>query len=84
MSAETAKQDASKVLSTQEKVVHLSLVEEDDDFEDFCKDDWQVSAKDMNTDDLWDLSWDDTIAEDDFSVLLKKELFKNTKMDADK
>ncbi|KAK2742582.1 hypothetical protein FQN57_005208 [Myotisia sp. PD_48] len=53
-------------------------LEEDDEFEDFPVEDWpQEDAEVANSNDhLWEESWDDDDANDDFSKQLAEELKK--------
>ncbi|KAI9371205.1 DSS1/SEM1 family-domain-containing protein [Aspergillus egyptiacus] len=58
-----------------------TVLEEDDEFEDFPVDDWseneteQATANGNNVH-LWEESWDDDDAAEDFSKQLKEELKK--------
>ncbi|KAF2735210.1 26 proteasome-like protein complex subunit Sem1, partial [Polyplosphaeria fusca] len=53
-------------------------LEEDDEFEDFPIEDWQEEDTQLpgNNSHLWEESWDDDDANDDFAVQLKEELKK--------
>ncbi|KAI5284964.1 hypothetical protein KEM54_000920 [Ascosphaera aggregata] len=61
-----------------EKNVKPAVLEEDDEFEDFPVEDWPQDEQDGsdNTDHLWEESWDDDDANEDFSRQLKEEIQK--------
>jgi len=48
-------------------------LDEDDDFEDFPSDDWEVQ-KDQEDAKYWEDNWDDSDIEDEFSKQLRAEL----------
>ncbi|KAJ5279867.1 hypothetical protein N7478_005239 [Penicillium angulare] len=57
------------------------VLEEDDEFEDFPVEDWsqedaEQSAANGGNEHLWEESWDDDDAAEDFSKQLKEELKK--------
>ncbi|KAJ5630834.1 uncharacterized protein N7484_010934 [Penicillium longicatenatum] len=57
------------------------VLEEDDEFEDFPVEDWsqeeaEQSATNEGNEHLWEESWDDDDAAEDFSKQLKEELKK--------
>ncbi|KAJ5777396.1 hypothetical protein N7520_000642 [Penicillium odoratum] len=57
------------------------VLEEDDEFEDFPVEDWsqeeaEQSAANEGNEHLWEESWDDDDAAEDFSKQLKEELKK--------
>ncbi|KAF8905044.1 DSS1/SEM1 family-domain-containing protein [Gymnopilus junonius] len=73
----------------QETQVHLGVLEEDDEFEEFPVADWDDSKTDLahlggaapgaaksGGDKLWEDNWDDDDIEDEFSVQLRNELEK--------
>ncbi|KAJ8463941.1 hypothetical protein ONZ45_g11308 [Pleurotus djamor] len=75
--------------------LHLGVLEEDDEFEEFATADWDDSETDLahlggaapgaaksGGDKLWEDNWDDDDIEDDFSVQLRNELAKTGKGDA--
>ncbi|KAF2668002.1 hypothetical protein BT63DRAFT_457302 [Microthyrium microscopicum] len=71
------KNDAPTTDPTDKKALAAKL-EEDDEFEDFPAEDWEVENTDLpsgNTH-LWEESWDDDDTNDDFSAQLKEELKK--------
>ncbi|KAL2817813.1 DSS1/SEM1 family-domain-containing protein [Aspergillus granulosus] len=58
-----------------------TVLEEDDEFEDFPVDDWPENETEQSTANgnnvhLWEESWDDDDAAEDFSKQLKEELKK--------
>ncbi|KZZ88127.1 dss1/sem1 [Ascosphaera apis ARSEF 7405] len=61
--------------SAPEKNVKPVMLEEDDEFEDFPVEDWPQEEQDAsgstNADHLWEESWDDDDANEDFSRQLK-------------
>jgi len=73
----------------QEAQVHLGVLEEDDEFEEFPASDWDDSKTDLahlggaapgaaksGGDKLWEDNWDDDDIEDEFSIQLRNELAK--------
>ncbi|KAF8504777.1 DSS1/SEM1 family-domain-containing protein [Russula emetica] len=71
---------------------HLSVLEEDDEFEEFVVQDWDDSQTDLahlggvapgaaksEGDKLWEDNWDDDDIEEEFSVQLRNELEKSGK-----
>jgi len=48
-------------------------IDEDDDFEDFPSDDWNVQ-KDQEDAQYWEDNWDDSDIDDEFSKQLRAEL----------
>lgn len=58
--------------ATQQK--DSSLLEDDDEFEEFPTEEWADDEKEMEV--LWEEHWDDDIIEDDFSAHLKQILEK--------
>ncbi|EKM78115.1 hypothetical protein AGABI1DRAFT_114937 [Agaricus bisporus var. burnettii JB137-S8] len=70
----------------------LSVLEEDDEFEEFAVADWDDSQTDLahlggaapgaaksGGDKLWEDNWDDDDVEEDFSIQLRSELEKTKK-----
>ncbi|OAP54500.1 hypothetical protein AYL99_10948 [Fonsecaea erecta] len=55
-----------------------AMLEEDDEFEDFPVEDWSQEDAEVpgGTTHLWEESWDDDDANEDFSKQLKEELKK--------
>jgi len=80
MSASTEKKPATNDVAatdSTDKTLAANL-EEDDEFEDFPAEDWEVENTDLpsgNTH-LWEESWDDDDTNDDFSAQLREELKK--------
>eukprot|EP00054_Salpingoeca_dolichothecata_P032028 m.265381 g.265381 ORF g.265381 m.265381 type:complete len:76 (+) comp28964_c0_seq1:44-271(+) len=58
----------------KEKKTHL--LEEDDEFEEFPKEDWDETEEDKDDVAQWEDNWDDDNLEDDFSNQLRAELEK--------
>jgi len=48
-----------------------SLFEEDDEFEEFPAEEWDVHGEDVGDRQLWEDNWDDDNVEDDFSCQLR-------------
>ncbi|KAF4596356.1 hypothetical protein EYR40_007956 [Pleurotus pulmonarius] len=76
----------------KEDSLHLGVLEEDDEFEEFAAADWDDSQTDLahlggaapgaaksGGDKLWEDNWDDDDIEDEFSVQLRNELVKTGK-----
>ncbi|ORX48427.1 hypothetical protein BCR36DRAFT_584340 [Piromyces finnis] len=51
-------------------------IDEDDDFEDFPANDWEVQ-KDQDDSQYWEDNWDDSDIDDEFSKQLRAELQNN-------
>ncbi|KAL4813729.1 DSS1/SEM1 family-domain-containing protein [Aspergillus spinulosporus] len=77
----TQSQDTKQQEASQQPQQKPTVLEEDDEFEDFPVDDWpeneteQATANGNNVH-LWEESWDDDDAAEDFSKQLKEELKK--------
>lgn len=57
------------------------LLENEDEFEEFEVDEWNMAQQDLNDDELWEQEWDDdAVGRDDFSQRLKAELNRNHAM----
>jgi len=54
--------------------VELSLLNEDDDFEEFPAEEWDETDPQTQTNRVWEDDWDDDMIEDDFSNELRAEL----------
>jgi hypothetical protein len=52
----------------------LQAFEEDDEFEEFEQEDWDVSVEDHYDLKQWEEDWDDEVKEDDFTQHLRQEL----------
>ncbi|EGE00233.1 26S proteasome complex subunit [Trichophyton mentagrophytes] len=86
MSSQPASQGAAKPQSAEtaqpEKAQNLSApLEEDDEFEDFPVEDWpqeeaEAPSGGSGNDHLWEESWDDDDASEDFSKQLAEEIKK--------
>ncbi|RAH42140.1 proteasome regulatory particle lid subunit SEM1 [Aspergillus brunneoviolaceus CBS 621.78] len=82
-STSTQPQDKAEPSQQPQQQQKPSVLEEDDEFEDFPVEDWpqdeteQGTATANGTDaHLWEESWDDDDAAEDFSKQLKEELKK--------
>ncbi|KHJ33092.1 putative 26 proteasome complex subunit [Erysiphe necator] len=76
---ENANTSGSDNPGTQEtKQVGATTLEEDDEFEDFPVENWGPEETEgaNNNLNLWEESWDDDDASEDFSTQLKEELKK--------
>ncbi|KAI5309660.1 hypothetical protein KEM55_002717 [Ascosphaera atra] len=64
--------------TTTDTLAHPVVLEEDDEFEDFPVEDWPQDDQEVtgNTDHLWEESWDDEDANEDFSRQLREEIKK--------
>ncbi|PPQ67497.1 hypothetical protein CVT25_006038 [Psilocybe cyanescens] len=87
--SKTAESSKSEEKSKNETQPNLSVLEEDDEFEEFPVADWDDSKTDLahlggaapgsaksGGDKLWEDNWDDDDVEDEFSVQLRNELAK--------
>ncbi|KAL4809634.1 DSS1/SEM1 family-domain-containing protein [Aspergillus unguis] len=77
----TQAQDNKQEASQQPQQQKPTVLEEDDEFEDFPVDDWPENETEQATSNgnnvhLWEESWDDDDAAEDFSKQLKEELKK--------
>ncbi|XP_055845306.1 probable 26S proteasome complex subunit sem1 [Episyrphus balteatus] len=54
----------------------LGLLEEDDEFEEFPAEDFNVAEEDDSAVNVWEDNWDDDNIEDDFNQQLKAHLEK--------
>ena len=61
-------------ISEAKKTVDIDLLEEDDEFEEFPTDDWDIRKEDQTDINVWEDSWDDDNTETDFSNHLRSEL----------
>jgi hypothetical protein len=68
--AETAAQQAAKALT------ELDLLEEDDEFEEFPQETWEIPDEAAGKN-LWEDNWDDDDVDERFLVHLRAELAKN-------
>lgn len=84
-SSDATKKDDKPAVAAEQKPAEQTAqksaaLEEDDEFEDFPVDDWDVeeteAAEKNDTQHLWEESWDDDDTNDDFSNQLKEELKK--------
>ncbi|KAJ1668411.1 hypothetical protein IW140_000239 [Coemansia sp. RSA 1813] len=68
--------------AAQQQTPVASMLEEDDEFEEFEVEDWNEDAEDKEDVTLWDDNWDDDDLEDDFSKQLRVELEKASQPEA--
>ncbi|KAJ2518024.1 hypothetical protein GGI11_002981 [Coemansia sp. RSA 2049] len=68
--------------ATQQQTPAASMLEEDDEFEEFEIEDWNEDDEDKEDVTLWDDNWDDDDLEDDFSKQLRVELEKASQPEA--
>jgi 26 proteasome complex subunit DSS1 len=62
----------------QQQQTKAHMLENEDEFEEFEVDEWNVAQQDLNDDELWEQEWDDdAVGGDDFSQRLKAELHRN-------
>ncbi|CAD6998871.1 unnamed protein product [Ceratitis capitata] len=54
----------------------LGLLEEDDEFEEFPAEDFNIADDDQDEVNVWEDNWDDDNVEDDFNQQLKAHLQK--------
>ena len=52
----------------------VDLVEEDDEFEEFPQDDWDVRKEDQADINVWEANWDDDKIDSEFSNHLRQAL----------
>jgi len=73
----TAKEETPAAQDVEKKALAAKL-EEDDEFEDFPAEEWEVDNTDLTSGNshLWEESWDDDNTNDEFSAQLKEELKK--------
>ena len=57
--------------ATKEKV-DIDLLEEDDEFEEFPQDDWDVRKEDQADINVWEANWDDDKTDSEFSNHLSR------------
>lgn len=53
---------------------NLDLLEEDDEFEEFAEDDWDIRQEDQTDIQVWEESWDDENTDSEFARQLRAEL----------
>jgi len=62
--------------STEKKVEDLNVLEEDDEFEEFEQDNWDIRREDQSDIKVWEDNWDDDNIDSDFANHLRAELEK--------
>ncbi|XP_065839270.1 26S proteasome complex subunit SEM1-like [Oscarella lobularis] len=63
--------------STNAPKQDLSLLEDDDEFEEFPVEDWTEKEENHGDQHVWEENWDDDNVEDDFSQQLRAEIEKH-------
>ncbi len=58
----------------EKKKLDLDMLEEDDEFEEFPADDWDIRQEDQTDIQVWEDSWDDDNTESDFARTPRSEL----------
>ena len=58
----------------EKKKLDLDMLEEDDEFEEFPADDWDIRQEDQRDIQVWEDSWDDDNTDSDFAKSLRSEL----------
>lgn len=67
--------DQSRMSGAEEKKkLDLDMLEEDDEFEEFPADDWDIRQEDQTDIQVWEDSWDDDNTDSDFARTLRSEL----------
>ena len=61
-------------MSEGKKNLDIDLLEEDDEFEEFPTEDWDIRKEDQTDINVWEDSWDDDNTDTDFSNHLRTEL----------
>ena len=61
-------------MSEEKKNVDIDLLEEDDEFEEFPIDDWDIRKEDQADINVWEENWDDENSDSEFAKHLRSEL----------
>lgn len=61
-------------MSEIKKKEQLDLLQEDDEFEEFETDDWDIRKEDQTDIKVWEDNWDDDNVDSDFAKHLRQEL----------
>ena len=62
-------------MATEEKKkLDIDKLEDDDEFEEFPTDDWDIRQEDQTDIQVWEDSWDDDNTDSDFANHLRSEL----------
>ena len=68
-------QTHSNTMATEEKKkLDIDKLEDDDEFEEFPTDDWDIRQEDQTDIQVWEDSWDDEDTDSDFAKHLRSEL----------
>ena len=65
-----------KAAATEEKPFSLERAEEDDEFEEFERDDWNQGGLSLSESINWEDNWDTVNQDDDFCTQLRAEFDK--------
>lgn len=63
-----------RMSNEDKKRVDIDKLDEDDEFEEFPTDDWDIRQEDQTDIQVWEDNWDDDDTESDFAKHLKSEL----------
>lgn len=61
-------------MAEDKKNIDIDLLEEDDEFEEFPTDDWDIRKEDQADINVWEENWDDDNSESEFAKHLRSEL----------
>lgn len=61
-------------MAASKEKVDIDLLEEDDEFEEFPQDDWDVRKEDQTDINVWEANWDDDKTDSEFSNHLRQAL----------
>ena len=61
-------------MSDVKKGLDIDLLEEDDEFEEFPTEDWDIRKEDQTDIQMWEDCWDDDNTDSDFANHLRSEL----------
>ena len=61
-------------MSEEKKNIDIDLLEEDDEFEEFPTDDWDIRKEDQADINVWEENWDDENTDSEFAKHLRSEL----------
>merc|ERR1712146_720820 len=74
-SAKKKEEGSSKGTEEKKKLVQ-DIIDEDDEFEEFPRENWEKKDEDQQDEKLWEDKWDDDDVDAQFSVQLRKEIEK--------
>jgi hypothetical protein len=61
-------------MAEDKKNIDIDLLEEDDEFEEFPTDDWDIRKEDQADINVWEENWDDDNPDSEFAKHLRSEL----------